>query len=278
MSEVQRNIEPNSNQKVENISGLLEKVSNNPESKKALIDNIRKQIWGDEKFKSSLEDLLKKDPTNKKLKELYDLFYSQAELKKQWGIEKKESVKNSQEISNLENFFWIKSWDLQKLENSESMKELWFSTLESLKKYQNYIEKELKLSSNSEVSSSDYNNMILNIKLIITKKLFDSLWNLDQYKNDKWKLENMQWIVNSNSKDNLSDVSALLITWKFYLLMKEKDNKQYSSKIDEKSNWIKNERMKMDFKSWVKGVILDFETSIVKWGNVTEVPKGIIWN
>lgn len=272
MPEIQKTVESDPNKQLWYIIEQLYNRIDNPEYRIVLINRIKEQIGSDMQFKSHLEELLKKDPKNQKLKELYDLFYSQK------NSEKKESVENNQEISKLEEFFWIENWILGKIENNEQMKELWFSTLEALKKYQDYIEDELNLNSNSELSNSDYLNMISNIKWIILKKLFISLWNLDRYKNDRWKLENMQWIANSNLKEDLSDVPALLITWKFYLLMKQKDSRWYFWNINQKSNEIKNERMKIGFNSWVKWVILDFETNIVKWSNIKEIPKWILWN
>jgi hypothetical protein len=193
------------------------------------------------------------------------------------GFLNPSSQAESIDLTDLGAFFGINAQELSSLE-AELSGELGFTLRDTLQKYKTYIEGELQYPSGCSVSRGDYDTMIANIKSIIASNISELPAAIDKTKaKNRGNLQNMQWIVNAEIKEQLRGIEeSLFASAKFYLLMHTES--AYKTAVSGHTESIQNERRKMAFRSHVKGRLMDIKSGLIDQQNCTEIPNSLLNN
>jgi predicted nuclease with TOPRIM domain len=111
------------------------------------------------------------------------------------------------------------------MELQKAIQEAGLDITQVLGSYQEFISNQLALPENSQISASEYSQLISNIRTLIVSELLELKSEIQDLKDDNdGEMTNMQWEINSILKDKLSNITdSLFPSAIFYINMSRKE-------------------------------------------------------
>ncbi len=185
-------------------------------------------------------------------------------------FENSESKIESNDLQESLDYFW-NSQELMELQ--KAMQEAGLDITQVLGSYQEFISDQLALPENSQISASEYSQLISNIRTLIVSELLELKSEIQDLKDDNnGEMTNMQWEINSILKDKLSNITdSLFPSAIFYINMSRKEIS--SQIINEQTKGTKGKlHAWMRLREIHSGLVSD---NLKIWD---DLPKGLIDN